>query len=247
MRKIVLLVITAVLVACTSSPSVSTSPAPSATPPSTPTSEKPSVSSGSWMFAYAPGTYSYKIKNEAEVEAEGESPRRSEREDRVTIAVASDGAITVVEPAAVAGASGCQAPEAALRARAVYLLPKLPSQLNSGATWSDSVETSGCFRTASTNTIWLHNYVVEGETKFEGYNTVLVRRNSKVAGKGNVIEGQHNLLINATGVDSASFFVEPTTGKLLGSISNQAMDIVITASGQGKGFKQRAKQIVTVY
>jgi hypothetical protein len=162
---------------------------------------------------------------------------------QVTIAV-SDSGVSVLSPQ-VSAVDGCTA-SAALASRAAELIPRMPLQLEVGTQWTDSLTTDGCRGTIPTTTTLTRNYIVRGDTTYNGTSAVHVIRTAVIQAKGVGHDGQHRVLMSASGNESADLYFDVTAGRFLGMEGLQTSNITITTSGRTSQFLQRVTEHVTL-
>ncbi len=164
--------------------------------------------------------------------------------ERATITVSANGVVQVISPQP--SATGvCNALAAALT-RAQQLIPTLPAQLTGGESWSDSTTTDGCRGSVPATSRVAHTYTVLGDTILPGANALHVHRDDIISATGEGAEGQHRVLISATGAGSAELFFDVATGRFLGSDGVQNSTVDINTSGRITRFAQRVSQRVAL-
>lgn len=207
-----------------------------------------SIRGGPWSFSYTPGTYTYSVVTQAVV-----SPASDTMQKRVapmppeqsTITVGADGTVQVVSPAPAA-TGACDASAAAIT-RAQQLITTLPPHLTGGQSWSDSTATDGCRGSIPATSHVAHTYTVLGDTVLPGGATALrVHRDDVIAATGEGAEGQHRVLVSATGTGSAELLFDVATGRFIGSDGVQNSTVDINTSGRVTRFVQRVAQRVTL-
>lgn len=221
-------------------------PAPSA-PAAAPTSAIPVPRSGSWTFAYAPGTYTYTVTTNAVVEPVTDTTQKRQipvSSQTATIAVSAAGDVDVVNPLTVTSAS-CDS-NAAIATRAQQLIPKLPSHLVAGDRWRDSTITNGCRGMIPAESKVISDYVVIGDTSFANVPAVQIHRTDLLSVNGQGTEGQHRILITATGTGAADLFFNVAAGQFVGSRSLQTTLVNVTTSGRSTRFIQHVAEAVAV-
>lgn len=237
----------------------STKPAPSrppgtepTQPPSPPRPPAPAVpsrvpSGGPWIFTYAPGTYTYSIITQADI-----TPVLGNTENRqvlpqtgtTTVAISATGDMQVLSPA-VGAVTVCDS-SATLLARAQQLIPKLPRQLAVGDRWRDSTTTTGCRGTIPAESSVISNYVVTGDTSVSSAIVLDVHRTDSLSANGEGTEGQHRILVTATGTGTVDIFLDIATGRLIGSHGLQTSLVNVTTSGKMTQFIQHVTETVKI-
>lgn len=234
-------------------------PAPTSAPPSahpTPPIPAPGTTvlrqhisenaGGPWTFTYTPATLTYDIMTEGTVAMLPDSTNLralASVTQRVTFAVAADGSVQLIDPPVPTGPV-CDS-IAVLAGRTTQLLPKLPSQLTAGLTWSDSATVDNCVGNAFANTVLAHTYTVMGDTVFNGTKVLHIVRSSVMTAKGEGSEGQHRVLLTTSGTGTTDLYFDVTAGRFLGSLGTQTSLIDVTTSGRLSHFLQQATERVT--
>ncbi|MEO6864649.1 MAG: hypothetical protein ABI229_04280, partial [Gemmatimonadaceae bacterium] len=208
---------TAIVMACASiapaSGPASTSngnqqPAPANAPTSprvaAPTAAPTPTRTGSWTFRYSPAPRTYTIIVDATVAPVSDTtqqrsiPRLSQT---TTIAVSATGDVQVIDP--VTATSGTCDTNAALVTMARQVIPKLPTHLSTGDSWRDSTVTSGCRGTIPAESTVISKYQVIGDTIFAGVTALQIQRADSISATGEGADGQHRILISASGTGTA--------------------------------------------
>ncbi len=243
-----------VAAACASTPPPAPSPSPEQRPPSVspvapPVTRPPvgAIRGGSWSFSYAPGTYTYTTATEAVVAPLSDTTQKRATPtspESATITVSADGTVQVISPQP--GATGaCDAPAAELM-RAQQLIPGIPAHLTGGESWSDSTTTEGCRGSVPATSHVVHTYTVLGDTVLPTGNALHVHRDDVISATGEGAEGQHRVLISATGTGSAELFFDTATGRFLGSDGVQNSTVDVNTSGRITRFAQHVNQRVAL-
>jgi hypothetical protein len=162
---------------------------------------------------------------------------------RVTVAVAADGSVQLIDPPPPSSPV-CDS-TAILAARALQILPKLPSQLSAGSTWKDSTIMDNCVGNTFAHTILTNTYAVAGDTLYNGVTALHVKRSSIISANGEGTEGQHRVLLSTNGTGTTDLYFDAAAGRFLGSLGTQTSMVDITTSGQLSHFLQRAIERVT--
>jgi hypothetical protein len=217
-------------------------PAPTAPAPPTRVSR-----GGPWGFTYAPGTYAYTIITDATIAPMLDTVQKRqipELSQKATLALSTTGDIQVVDP--VPSATTLCDSSAALITRAQQLIPKLPNQLAVGDRWRDSTTTTGCRGTIPAESTVISNYVVVGDTAFANAVALQIHRTDSLSATGEGTEGQHRIMVAATGTGVVNLFLDTTAGRLLGSRGLQTSLVNITTSGKLTQFIQHVTETATI-
>jgi hypothetical protein len=223
-------------------------PSPSPMPSvEAPVSETKGASRGPWSFRYAPGTYTYSIITEAQVAQLPDTTnfRAIPATTQMATVAVTDTGVVVIDPATPETLQ-CD-PSAALFTRAQVLLPQLPSyELSAGATWNDSTTSNGCRGTIPTTTTVVRTFTVVGDTTYDATSALHIKRTETIVAKGEGNEGQHRIVLSATGSGSTDIYLDVATGRLLGVTSQQTTQVGITTSGRVSEFLQKVTERVTL-
>jgi len=202
---------------------------------------------GPWSFTYAPGTYAYTIVTDAVIAPALDTIQKRqipELSQKTTISLSASGDLQVVDPAPGATAS-CDS-SAALITRAQQLIPKLPNQLAVGDRWRDSTTTTGCRGTIPAESTVISNYVVVGDTAFTNAVALQIHRTDSLSATGEGTEGQHRIMVTATGTGVMDLFLDTAAGRLLSSRGLQTTLVSVTTSGKLTQFIQHVTDTATV-
>jgi hypothetical protein len=244
------------ILACATRPPAVTAPAPVAKPVATvPAVVAPGGSgvhplknpSGPWTFTYTPGTYRYAIVTTAKLALQTDTTVKRDLpmvSEQASITVTKSGDVRVIDPAPSTSVV-CDT-IAALVTRAQQLLPKVPEQLTADSVWSDSLVTTGCRGSIPTTVKAIYNYTVLHDTLYEGTEALHVKRSDVLTAQGAGSEGQHQISLAASGSGTMDFYLDVTSGLLLGSITNQVTKLDITTSGQTGHFLQYVTEQVAL-
>jgi len=249
---------TAFLAACVSAPPA-TEPTPANKPaanpaqptltpvPTAPTPPTRVSRGGPWVFAYAPGTYTYAIVTDAVIAPVVDTVQKRqipELSQRATITLSSSGDLQVLDPAP--GTMMLCDSSSALATRAQQLIPKLPNQLAVGNQWRDSTTTTGCRGTIPAESTVISNYVVVGDTTFANTAALQIHRTDSLSATGEGVEGQHRIIVTATGTGVMDLFLDAEAGRLLGSRGLQTSLLNVTTSGKLTQFIQHVTETATI-
>ena len=139
-------------------------------------------------------------------------------------------------------AEKCNPVSSTLSADLHNLLVRFPIQLLQGSSWRDSVQLTACQGMISTAAHIARSYIVSGETAYQGEPVLLVQRMDSIHAHGEGAQQQHRVTLEANGTGSATYYVSPTTGRVVRINTGQDLDLAITASGKIHHFKQSLKE-----
>jgi hypothetical protein len=122
------------------------------------------------------------------------------------------------------------------------LLLRFPDTLSPGSSWRDSTSMTGCQGAIPTRSKIVHNFKVMGMSTYEGSSVLIVQRSDTISAEGEGAQQQHRLVLNASGIGSATYYLDIATGRVLHLTASQDLDLTITASGKNRRFRQSAKQ-----
>lgn len=142
------------------------------------------------------------------------------------------------------------------------MITTLPPHITGGESWSDSTTTDGCRGSIPATSHVAHTYTVLGDTVLATVLTgatapttapvtapttaLHVHRDDVIAATGEGAEGQHRVLVSATGTGSAELFFDVATGRFLGSDGVQNSSVDINTSGRVTRFVQHVAQHVAL-
>lgn len=122
------------------------------------------------------------------------------------------------------------------------LLPRFPTTLSTASTWKDSTSLLGCQGSISTQSHVTRWYKVIGESTYESVPVVVIQRTDTIRATGEGAQQQHQMLLDASGVGNAVYYVDTRNGRVLHLSSSQDLSLTVTASGKTNHFRQNAKQ-----
>lgn len=117
----------------------------------------------------------------------------------------------------------------------------LPTPLVSGATWTDSITFSGCSGAIPTKTVSVRVFQVLSEAENAGQQALLLKATGHSLSSGEGTEGQHRVLVQSEGTESAHILIDRTTGALLDWNGQEKTLLTVKA-----GYSQRFTQTVHV-
>jgi hypothetical protein len=219
-----------------------------ATTPATPATPLPAVPhSGAWKFTYAPGTYIYTLTTDATVASLSDTTQKRqipELSQQAMLTMSAIGDLQVINP--VSGTSSACDIASALITRAQQLIPKIPDHFAVGSHWRDSTITSGCRGMIPATSQVISNYTVVGDTTFANAAVVWIHRTDSLTANGEGAEGQHRILMTATGTGATDLFFSTTRGMFVGSSDLQTSIVNVTTSGRLTQFLQYVKELVVL-
>ena len=136
----------------------------------------------------------------------------------------------------------CSPSQSAIRTDAHNLLVPFPARLEQGRVWTDSLEISGCQAMIPTIARIHRIFRVSGEASYQGKPVVIVERRDSIQAHGEGAQGQHQLVLDASGTGSVLYYLSPSSGRIVNAAAEQNLDLVITASGRTSNFRQNLKQ-----
>jgi hypothetical protein len=139
-------------------------------------------------------------------------------------------------------AEKCNPVSSTLSADLHNLLVRFPIQLSQGSGWRDSVELTACQGMIPTTAHIARSYIVSGEAAYQGEPVLLVQRTDSIHAHGDGAQQQHRVTLDASGTGTATYYVRPTSGRVVRIDTAQDLDLGITASGKMHRFKQSSKE-----
>ena len=136
----------------------------------------------------------------------------------------------------------CNPVSSALSADLHNLLIGFPIQLSKATSWRDSLELSTCQAMIPTTVRIARSYVVTGETTYQGFPVVAVQRRDSIHAHGEGVQQQHRVTLDASGIGSATYYLNPQNGFILRLNTEQNLDLAITTSGKIHRFRQISTQ-----
>ncbi len=212
-----------------------------------PVSAKSVPRSGSWNFAYAPGTFSYAFTTNATIAPISDTTQRRvvpELSQTAIITISGTGDVQVVQPVIVTSAS-CDS-NATLATRAQAFIPKLPNHITAGDRWRDSTTTSGCRGMIPAESTVISNYIAIGDTTLANTVVLQIHRTDLLTASGEGTEGQHRILVTAKGTGAADLFLDVASGRFVHAINTQTSLVNVNASGRLTQFVQHVTESISI-
>jgi hypothetical protein len=119
----------------------------------------------------------------------------------------------------------------------------LPSQIQTGSSWSDTLSTTTCSGNRLpfiAQTIRL--YQVQGITQEANLQLLLIKRTEQIRLSGAGSQDQHQIKVRGTGSGSADLFLNSETGTLQAAQVSQSLDFTLLTSGKSYQFRQATTQ-----
>ncbi len=148
--------------------------------------------------------------------------------------------LVVVTDSAVA--ETCNAVQSSLETDIRNVLIKFPSQLTPKMTWRDSTVRVGCYGTIPMRATIVRQFSVLGKSAFNGQAAVAIQRVDSITAQGAGRQQQHQLVIEANGSGTATYFLAPELGALLHLTTTQDLDFAIRASGRTNRLRETVKE-----
>ena len=118
--------------------------------------------------------------------------------------------------------------------------------MSAGDTWTDSTNTNGCRGSVPATSHVTRSYTVIGDTIVGGLHAIQIHHTDTIDATGEGAEGQHRVLVSATGTGYGDIFVDPTTGRLISASSMQTTSVAVTTSGRSNRFLQHVTEQITL-
>ena len=119
-----------------------------------------------------------------------------------------------------------------------------PLQIFPRMTWMDSSSSETCHGFIPALLRTTYTYRVVAETEFKGTPAILVERSTNTSSTAEGAQNQHRILIRGDGSGTTQFYLDRTTGVLLGANSEQTTTLIITSSGRNQQFIQNSREIL---
>jgi hypothetical protein len=138
----------------------------------------------------------------------------------------------------------CESPADALVAAARDLIVPLADPIAVGTTWTDTVTTVGCHGGIALTTVATRRYEVRGLTTYTGVQALEVARTSEMTVEGSGTQYGVGVRIAGDGTGTASLYLDPGGGGLLGSTGETTATLRFTSPRGVTTFTQIATQRV---
>lgn len=143
-------------------------------------------------------------------------------------------------------APDCTSPARTLALTARDLLVALPSRLETGQSWRDSLTTITCRGDIPITNRIEHRYEVEGQDTYAGVAAVRLRRSARTMLEGSASPRGVAVSLTGEGSGDTRLWVDAATGRLLGASGEATTRLTLEAAGTSRTLTQRAVQRVSL-
>ena len=143
-------------------------------------------------------------------------------------------------------APDCTSPARTLALTARDLLVALPSRLETGQSWRDSLTTITCRGDIPITNRIEHRYEVEGKDTYAGIAAVRLRRSARTMLEGSASPRGVAVSLTGEGSGDTRLWVDAATGRLLGASGEATTRLTLEAAGTSRTLTQRAVQRVSL-
>jgi len=126
------------------------------------------------------------------------------------------------------------------------LLPRFPVSLSVTSRWTDSTDVVGCQSSIPIRSRVTHSYSVTGEISYADTRVLVIQRLDSIRAEGEGAQQQHRVVLAAMGNGNATYYVDPISAHVVQLITNQDVELTVTASGRTNRFRQTARQEFTL-
>lgn len=204
---------------------------------------------GPWVFALAPGSYTYDVDETGEAMLVPDTSAwrpLAPVAGRVTVQVSGGDSVTVTEPRIPPIGTPCDSTPR-LAVQAVGIIPHVPASLTAGGSWRDSTTVTACRGPVLATVVTRSVYTVIGDTIAGGPGSpVLLQRVDSISARGEGAEGQHRILLTASGTGTSDIVLDPAMGVVSSVSGTQVMRVEVTTSGRTSTLVQRVQRRATL-
>lgn len=118
----------------------------------------------------------------------------------------------------------------------------IPTQLETGTTWSDSLSTTACTGPIPGALSISRTYRTLGGTQINGLEAILLELNEKSTLTGEGSQEQHRVQVRGTGSGKGRLMIDATTGAVISANTDRLTILVVTASGREQQFQQHVNE-----
>ena len=140
------------------------------------------------------------------------------------------------------GDTSCDPGASAVATDLYNLLPRIPAHMNSGLTWRDSTTVRGCQGGIPTTSQLIRSFAVSGEVVYRGQRAIQIELVDSLTAEGQGMQQQHQITLKTSGAGRATYFIEPTTGRVIHLETTHTLYIRISAGGHESPFLQTVRQ-----
>ena len=110
--------------------------------------------------------------------------------------------------------------------------------MSAGDTWTDSTVTDGCRGSVPATSHVTRAYTVIGDTTMFGIRTLQIHHTDTINATGEGAEGEHRVLVSATGTAAGDIYVDTQSGRLVAASSQQTTNVAVSTSGKTSRYLQ---------
>jgi hypothetical protein len=118
----------------------------------------------------------------------------------------------------------------------------IPTELETGNTWSDSLSTAACTGPIPGTLSVTRTYKALGSTRMNGLEAIMLELDEKTTLTSEGSQEQHRVQIRGTGSGKGRLFIDAATGAVLSSSTDRLALVAITASGREQRFQQHVNE-----
>jgi hypothetical protein len=125
-----------------------------------------------------------------------------------------------------------------------HAVSRLPLDLRTGMTWTDTLSLIGCTGGVPTTLTSVRSYQVMGEQNTGPIRGIEITRSDKTTSAGEGEQGQHRVGISSTSSGSAQLLIDSQTGSLLQSTGQYSGTVTVVTSGRQQVFNQTVRETI---
>lgn len=118
----------------------------------------------------------------------------------------------------------------------------IPTQLETGTVWSDSLSTVACTGPVPGALSITRTYKTVGSTQVSGLDAIILELDEKTTLTGEGSQEQHRVQVRGTGSGKARLMIDATTGAVISANTDRLTLLVVTASGREQQFQQHMNE-----
>ena len=138
--------------------------------------------------------------------------------------------------------AGCSPARSVLATDLHNLFPTVPTPLQSGIAWKDSIAVDGCQAGIPTHALIFRSFNVSGEVILDGQPAIVIERSDSLVAQGDGAQQQHRVTLVINGTGHATYYIEPATSRVVKLSTEQKLRIAMSASARLAEVSQISQQ-----
>jgi hypothetical protein len=118
----------------------------------------------------------------------------------------------------------------------------IPTQLETGTTWTDSLSTTACTGPVPGVLSITRTYRTLGSTQIDRLEAIVLEFTEKTTLTGEGSQEQHRVHVRGTGSGKGRLIIDTSTGAVISAETDRLTSLAVTASGREQQFRQHVNE-----